>query len=235
MPRIKKPQIRVTKELKEKVRKKLKREPTEPDFDQGRVLSNIEVLKVIDWYNLNFDTAQSKKWALEFIKKHPNLSSHKKEFQSIPHSWFGSRGFFCRILERGGMFKNAETFPNAFLSLLSLQKKEVKETPKETQNTPQNALKLKLGAFYDFCNALDVCEDDVFGTGEVDLKSKSVLEYACSGFKKDFKDALKEVKTRQELLVKDLDDGFYKGLEKKCRTLLKFYDFVCYNWLGEKK
>ena len=232
MPRTK--QIRVTKQLKEKVRKKLKKEPIEPEFDQGRILSNLEILKVIEWYNLNFDTTQSKKWALEWIKKQPNLFKYKKEFQSIPHSWFGSRGFFCRILERGGLFKNIESFPNSFLSLLSLQKKEVKETPKETQKTPQNALKLKLGAFYDFCVALDVCEDDIFNNGDVDLKSKSVLEFVCKTLEGN-KDALEEVKRRRNLLVKDLDDGFYKGLEKKCRTLLKFYDFVCYNWLGEKK
>jgi hypothetical protein len=233
MPRTKKPQIRVTKELKEKVRKKIKRNTSEPEFVFGTFMDGTEIMKVVSWYDENFDTHQSKKWALEWIKSEPELKGHKKDFQSMPHTWFNNKGFFCRILMRG-VKTDTKWLIDAFKRFLPLLKDKVKETHKETQKTPPNALKLKLGAFDDFCIALDACEDDIFKNGEVDLKSKSVLEFACKRLGKS-RDGLGEIKRRREMLVKDLDDGFYKGLEKKCRCLLKFYDYVCYNWLGEKK
>lgn len=233
MPRTKKPQIRVTKQLKEKVRKKIKRNPTEPEFAFGTFMDATEIMKLVSWYDENFDTRQSKKWALEWIKNEPELKEHKKEFQSMPHAWFNNKGFFCRILMRG-VSADTKWLIDAFNRFLPLLKDKVKETPKEIQKTPQNALKLKLGVFDDFCVALDVCEDDIFKNGEVDLKSKSVLEYACKKLGNSRK-GLGEIKKRREMLVIDVEDGFYKGLEKKCRTLLKFYDFVRYNWLDEKK
>lgn len=60
---------------------------------------NLSLLKALSYYNQVHDHDKSKEWALEWVKENePSLYPKLKGLKS----WrFGSRGFFCRIIELG--------------------------------------------------------------------------------------------------------------------------------------
>lgn len=132
-----KPKIRVTAKMKEAARNTIKKgKKDEPVFGVEDVFSTehssrTKLYKALDWYNAHYDQKQSKKWALEWLAEHPELSQHMERFKAMPFDWYGNKGFFCRMMANGLQLdtKSLHSLENAFRDYLEMVEEVVVDEP----------------------------------------------------------------------------------------------------------
>ena len=200
--------VRMTAKLKANARKNIH----EPTFGIDQVFESSAqevstILNNISWYNLYFDQKKSKDWAIEWISQHPKLSHFKKRFKSMPHQWYGNKGFICRMVANGLQLseKHQKSLEKSFLEFLEMLPEEV-----EPAETPQPVVvkydgpKLKEDPFW---SALVDCEDSIIATGgqldkNVDAAFWALTQKLSTMEKKR---AIKTLQKHRKQLVEDVE------------------------------
>jgi hypothetical protein len=88
----------------------------------------IGLIKGLNFYSSNYDYAESKKWALDWVKKNkPNMLSIPS---GLKDSDFTNLGFLCRMMERGFSFskEEMEKIERSFQDLSKLKPKKRAES-----------------------------------------------------------------------------------------------------------
>lgn len=104
----------------------------EPTFTL--VSDRIGLINGLNFYSQNHDLADSKKWALDWLKKnHPELA---KKLAEVKYYRFSNRGFLCRMMERGYNFSPEQNA--ALLKFFQDLAKQEKIQEVEQKPTPQD-------------------------------------------------------------------------------------------------
>ena len=232
--------VRITAKMKDDARKSVKNHLKEPMFGVEQVFdgqrnSHLTLWKTLDWYNARFDQRQSKKWALEWIATHPALAKHLDRFKSVPHDWYGNKGFICRMMGNGFQLdeKSLKSLEKAFMTNLEMLPKEA---PQE-ENTPPivkyTGPKLKEDPFW---SALVDFEDLTIRTkgkptanSEEWIRFHSLVEKLS---KPEQKQAKRTLQHHRQQLVDDVNYAGETALNEKLgaskRTIKRLIDH--YDW-----
>ena len=215
--------------------KKVIKEPIFNLLDYGEMdynKINTIVAENIDWYKCNFDTLQSKKWALEWISRQDDLKDHLEDFEAMNHTWFGSKGFVCRMMDNGLKADPSitiENFKNNLSTYLKEKSIEDRRTDVEVAVGPKIRVPKKDGEADQFLDSLEGCIDQLLTKGSIHKASEHSLEALCRKIGKGAKSTCKRfVEKEKKQMMKDEEWGFQNNERQFpayfVKRAMKFYD-----------
>lgn len=210
--------------------KKNVKEPVFNLIDQGEIdysKINTIIAENLEWYKRYFDSSQSKKWALKWLSNHPTLKEHLDDFKKMNHSWYGTKGFVCRMISNGLKVDESSLVQQFQNNLKMLE--EIPAPPKKEEIPPAKITNREDPAINVFFNALEDCRMDLIERGDPLKHHEIALESLCKTLKPHSKSICRKmVQKDKKQMMEDEEWGFQNNERQHppyyVRRAIKLYD-----------